>query len=112
MLVFRVFLAGFLLVLTVYTGMVMAAHGASLIPVFFSDMAQMAWPGQFNLDFFGFLLLSGIWVAWRHHFRPAGLALALLATLGGMMFLCLYLLAISWQTRGDIKAMMLGTART
>lgn len=111
MLLFRLFLIVFLAVLTGYTAMVIQGHGWSLIPIFFGDMARLAWPGQFNLDFFGFLLLSGLWVAWRHEFRPAGLALAVLATMGGMMFLCLYLLALSLQTRGDIKAMLLGTGR-
>lgn len=111
MAMFRLFLATFLLILLGYTAVVIAEHGLDLLPVFFGDMAQMTWPGQFNLDFFGFLLLSGLWVAWRHQFSPSGLALAVLAALGGMGFLCIYLLAVSAQTRGDIKTMLLGPRR-
>jgi NADH:ubiquinone oxidoreductase subunit 2 (subunit N) len=111
MALFRMFLAGCLLVIIGYTAVTMANHGAGLIPVFFGDMAAMAWPGQFNLDFFTFLLLSGIWVAWRHHFSAAGLGLAVVAVLGGMMFLSAYLLIVSFRTGGDIRKIMLGETR-
>lgn len=111
MTMFRLFLATFLLILLGYTAVVIAEHGLDLLPVFFGDMAQMTWPGQFNLDFFGFLLLSALWVAWRHQFSPSGLALTVLAALGGMGSLCIYLLAISAQTSGDIKEMLLGPRR-
>ncbi len=111
MALFRLFLAGCLLVITCYTAVTIGIHGADLIPVFFGDMAAMAWPGQFNLDFFTFLLLSGLWVAWRHRFSAAGLGLAVVATLGGMMFLSAYLLVISFRTGGDIRKILLGEAR-
>ena len=111
MTLFRLFLGGCLLVITGYTAMTIGNHGADLMPVFFGDMAAMAWPGQFNLDFFTFLLLSGLWVAWRHRFSAAGLGLAVLATLGGMMFLSAYLLVISFRTGGDIRAILLGAER-
>ena len=48
-------------------------------------MATMGWPGQFNLDFMCMLTLSGLWVAWRHHFSGAGIALGLLAFFGGAL---------------------------
>jgi hypothetical protein len=35
-------------------------------------MAAMTWPGQFNFDFLCFLTLSGLWLAWRHHFSLGG----------------------------------------
>lgn len=57
------------------------------------------------------LLLSGTWTAWRKDFRPAGEALAVLAVFGGMMFLSLYLLWLSVQTRGDVRVMLLGKTR-
>ncbi|GGI84155.1 hypothetical protein GCM10007973_20870 [Polymorphobacter multimanifer] len=111
MTLFRLFLIGFLAVLVAYTAMVIGNHGLNLLPVFFGDMASLAWPGQFNLDFFGYLLLSAIWVAWRHHFTPAGLGLAALASVGGMLFLSIYLLIVSAQARGDIRAILLGARR-
>jgi hypothetical protein len=112
MTLFRLFLGGCLIVITGYKGVTIGNHGADLMPVFFGDMAAMAWPGQFNLDFFTFLLLSGLWVAWRHRFSAAGLGLAVLATLGGMMFPSAYLLVISFRTGGDIRAILLGAERS
>lgn len=74
-------------------------------------MAAMTWPGQFNLDFFCFLLLSGLWLAWRHDFSPAGLALGLVALFGGMLFLSAYLLIATGTAAGDIRKIMLGERR-
>ena len=111
MTLFRLFLATCLIVITGYTSVTVANHGLDLLPVFFGDMAAMAWPGQFNLDFFCFLLLSGLWVAWRHQFSAAGLGLGLIAVFGGMPFLSAYLLIASFKTKGDIKAMLWGEAR-
>ncbi len=111
MMMFRLFLAGCLCAIIGYTAVTMANHGPDLLPVFFGDMAAMGWPGQFNLDFFTFLLLSGLWVAWRHGFNAAGLLLAPVAVLGGMLFLSAYLLIISVTTGGDVRRMMLGEAR-
>jgi hypothetical protein len=105
---FRLGLVVFWLVLLVYTGVVIANHGINLLPVFFGDMAAMAWPGQFNLDFFGFLLLSGLWTAWRNGFSGLGLALGVVAVFGGIGFLAPYLLYLTYQTKGDARAILLG----
>lgn len=111
MALFRLFLIACLVAIVAYTSVTIANHGMDLMPIFFGDMAKMEWPGQFNLDFFTFLLLSGLWVAWRNDFKPAALALAVVAVLGGMLFLSLYLLVLSFRTGGDIKVMMLGERR-
>lgn len=108
---FRFFLAAFLAVLLIYTFIVIANHGANLFPVFFGDMARLNWAGQFNLDFSGFLLLSGIWTAWRNNFTPAAFALSVLAVFGGMLFLCIYLLYLGYTEQGDVKRMLLGARR-
>lgn len=107
----RLFLALCFVVILGYTSVTVAHHGVNLLPVFFGDMAKMAWPGQFNLDFMTFLLLAGIWVAWRHHFSPAGLTLGVIAVFGGMLFLSAYLLVHSAKTGGDVKALLLGEQR-
>lgn len=107
----RLFLGIFLAALVGYTLVTISRHGLNLLPIFFGDIAKMAWPGQFNFDFFGFLLLSGIWTAWRNHFSAKGLLLGLIAIFGGMGFLTIYLLYLSFQTKGDIKVMMLGEGR-
>ncbi|ANP47193.1 hypothetical protein [Candidatus Viadribacter manganicus] len=111
MMLFRALLVVILVALSVYSAVVVANHGLNLLPVFFGDMAEMAWPGQFNFDFMGFLVLSAVWTAWRHQFSPLGLALAVVAFFGGMMFLTIYLLVVSYQVKGDIKALLLGQAR-
>ena len=108
---FRLFLIACLVAIVAYTSVTIANHGMNLLPVFFGDMARMEWPGQFNLDFFTFLLLSGVWVAWRNDFKPTALALAVMAVLGGMLFLSIYLLFLSFRTGGDIKVMLLGERR-
>ena len=112
MLLFRLFLAACLTGIAAYTAVTMAAHGPNLLPVFFGDMAAMGWPGQFNFDFMTFLMLSALWVAWRHHFSAGGLVLALLAFFGGMLFLSAYLLVQSFRTKGDMAALLLGERRS
>ena len=109
MLILRLVLIAHLAALTVYTAIVIANHGIDLLPVFFGDMARMAWPGQFNLDFLGFLMLSALWTAWRNNFSAQGLLLAVLAFFGGMMFLSIYLLILSFSAR-SIPELLLGNA--
>lgn len=108
---FRAFLAAFAILLAGYTAITVSQHGLNLLPVFFGDLARMSWPGQFNLDFLGYLALSGIWVAWRHGGRAAGLALGVCAFFGGMLFLSVYLLIESYRTGGNIAALLLGPER-
>ena len=69
MVLFRALLLLMLIVLAVYTGVVVVEYGLILLNVFFRDIAALGWPGQFNLDFMMMLMLSGLWVAWRHRFR-------------------------------------------
>lgn len=111
MTLFRLFLATCLVAIAAYTSVTIANHGLNLLPVFFGDMAEMGWPGQFNLDFMCFLALSALWVAWRHQFSASGLALAVIAFFGGMLFLSIYLLVHTGRTRGDMKVLLLGEGR-
>lgn len=111
MLLLRVLLVIILVVLSGYTAIVISNQGWNLLAVFFGDMSEMAWPGQFNLDFMGFLALSALWTAWRHHFSPVGLALGVVAFFGGMMFLTIYLLIASYQVKGNFRALLLGSQR-
>ena len=94
-----------------YTGIVVVNHGFGLFQIFFGDIAKMGWPGQFNLDFMSLLTLSALWVAWRHDFSGAGLALGVLALFGGGFFLTAYLLVMSAQAKGDLEELLLGKAR-
>jgi hypothetical protein len=110
MTLFRILLAGLWLILLGYTGVTIANHGLDLAPIFFGDIARLAWPGQFNLDFMCFLTLSALWTAWRNRFSGLGLLLAVIAFVGGAAFLLPYLLILSVQTKGDIRAVLLGKA--
>ena len=108
---FRVLLVAIFVTIAVYTSIVIANHGMGLLQVFFADMAEMAWPGQFNLDFMCMLMLSALWVAWRHHFSPAGLGLGVVAFFGGAPFLTAYLLINSFAVEGDVRSLLLGPSR-
>jgi hypothetical protein len=108
---FRMFLVAVFVVIAGYTLVVVGNHGLNLLPVFFGDMTRMQWPGQFNLDFMCMLLLSGLWVGWRHQFSVTGVVLGLVAVFGGALFLSAYLFVESFRTKGDMRKLLLGTAR-
>jgi hypothetical protein len=108
MTVFRILLAVLWLTLLAYTAMVISTHGMGLLPIFFGDIGQLTWPGQFNLDFFFLLILSALWTAWRNGFSPAGLGLGLVALLGGAGFLLPYLLYLGVKHSGDMRGVLLG----
>ena len=108
----RVLLAVLFLTIVAYTVVVVAIHGMGLLPIFFGDIASLGWPGQFNLDFMGFLLLSGTWLAWRHQFSPGGLALGVLGVFGGAPVLTAYLFVASLQAKGSWAELLLGRARS
>jgi hypothetical protein len=105
---FRWFLALLWAALVAYTAVVIARHGMNLLPVFFGDIARLAWPGQFNFDFLCFLMLSALWTAWRNRFSPAGIALAPVALLGGAGFLLPYLIFLTLRTGGDMRSVLVG----
>ena len=111
MILFRLFLLACLVAISAYTGVTIANHGWELTSVFFGDITAMGWPGQFNFDFMCFLALSALWVAWRHQFSAGGLALAVVAFFGGMLFLSLYLLIQSFRCGGQMAPLLLGAAR-
>jgi hypothetical protein len=111
MTAFRIFLAVIFIGILIITGIVGLNHGWNLLPIFFGDMAAMTWPGQFNSDFMCFLMLSGLWLAWRHHFSPGGLLLGLVGVFGGIMILAPYLFFASYRANGDMKVLLLGRAR-
>ena len=108
MIFFRSLLVAMIVILSAYTGVVVANHGMDLLTIFFADMAAMQWPGQFNLDFMFMLALSALWVLWRQGGSLSGIGLAVCAFFGGALFLTLYLLVLSVRTQGDVRKMLLG----
>lgn len=111
MAAFRVFVVVLWLALVVYTVAVGLEHGWNLLPVFFGDIAAMSWPGQFNADFLGFLLFSGLWLAWRHRFSPGGLVLGVAGVFGGIGLLAPYLFWATGRANGDWAVLFLGEER-
>lgn len=112
MTAFRTLLGILWLVLAAYTAVVVSRHGADLLPIFFGDIAAVAWPGQFNLDFLCFLSLSALWTAWRNAFSTGGLLLAVPAFFGGAGFLLPYLLFLTFREKGDLARVLIGDRRT
>ena len=108
---FRILLVAIVAVVGIYTVPVVLNHGLNLHAIFFTDIAAMAWPGQFNLDFLGMLIMSGFWMAWRQQFTPRGLLLGFLGVNFGAPMLCVYLLVVSYTSNGDVAEMLLGKER-
>ncbi len=108
---FRTLLLAMMIGILGYTGVVVLKHGWNLFPVFLGDMAAMGWAGQFNFDFMCFLVLSGLWLAWRHHFSHGGIALGVLGFFGGIMVLAPYLLIAGFKADGDMRTLLLGEVR-
>lgn len=111
MLGFRILLVGIFVSVVAYTGVVIANHGLGIFPIFLGDIAEMEWPGQFNLDFLGFLTLSGFWLAWRNHFSPMGLLLGVVGFFGGVPVLTAYLFWATLSANGDVASILLGNTR-
>lgn len=107
----RLSLALLFVVISGYTAITISNEGLNLFPAFFGDMAKMGWPGQFNVDFSIFLILSATWLAWRHHFSATGLIYGLCGFFLGTFFLTAYLLVISFKANGDITEMLIGRKR-
>jgi len=105
---FRTLLVIIFLAISGYTVVVINNHGIGLLPVFFGDMAEMGWPGQFNLDFMCFLALSALWVSWRHQFSALGLLLGVCAFFGGALFLSIYLFIQSYRVNGNVNLLLMG----
>ena len=111
MTAFRFLLVIIIIDILSITGIVGFNHGWNLLPIFFGDMVSLTWPGQFNFDFMCFLILSGLWLSWRHHFSPGGLLLGFAGVFGGIMLLAPYLLLASYKANGDMKVLLLGKVR-
>ena len=108
MRVFQSLLILFLLGIIGYTLTAGSNHGWDLGSVFFGELTSFSWSGQFNYDFLCYLTLSAIWVAWRARFSAGSILLAACAQILGILFFAPYLLYLTIQTKGDMKALLLG----
>jgi hypothetical protein len=106
MTIFRTWLVFMLIAISAYTAVTVQQYGWNLFTPFFSEMLTYSWFGQFNLDFMFMLSLSALWVSWRHRFSATGLALGVVAFLGGILFLTVYLL-IESRDQESLEALLL-----
>lgn len=97
------------LAITIYTFYVGFVQGWDFITPFLTVLFSMTWQGQFALDFMCYLMLSGLWVAWRGGFSGASIALGLLAAVMGMLIFGVLLLLFIAQSDGDMRKLLLGT---
>lgn len=105
---FRALLLALIVIIVVYTVITVASHGIDFFTPFFSRLAVFDWQGQFNLDFGSFILLTGVWIAWRGGFTTGSIVFGATAPVLGMPFLASYLLWLSFRTGGDPAQMLLG----
>lgn len=106
--VFRLSLGSAWLALFIITIRAVQELGADKAGDFFiGDMAH-PWRAQFNADFSFFLLLIAAWLVWSAKHRALGVIWALLSIIGGGLFTFAYLLIVSFQTGGDVRAIVLG----
>ncbi|WP_173080682.1 hypothetical protein [Fundidesulfovibrio magnetotacticus] len=105
---FRVLLMCLVGFIVPYTVAVVGRRGWGFIDVFFGDIYDLSWAGQFNADFTSLLVLSAIWMAWRNRFSSYGILLGVLGLLGGISVLAPYLIYLSFSGNGDGARMLLG----
>jgi hypothetical protein len=111
MSVLRLYLGIMFLGLGVYTIVVGTTTGWNLAPSFIGDLFAVNWSGQFNFDFAIYLSLSAGWIAWRHNFTPAAIALALFAAVGGILVFAPYVIFQSLKADGNAAVLLLGPTR-
>ena len=108
---FRLLVVALFALLLVYTGITVSNEGWNFYPVYFADVAGFSWRGQFDVDFSCFLILSAVWLMWRHHFSAAGIISAICVSTLGALFLTAYLLVASFNANGDVSEILLGKKR-
>ena len=80
MTMFRNVLIGMTVLIILFTIMAVVDGGLDLFTPFLGPVFAMNWQGQFNVDFSTYLVLSGIWMAWRSGFSRGGLILGICAS--------------------------------
>ena len=105
---FRTLLFVMIAALGLLTVTAVAQGGLNLITPFVAPILGGTWQGQFNADFTCYLILSGLWMAWRGGFTPGSIALGVLAPPLGILFFAPYLIWLIAQSGGDAKRLLLG----
>ena len=78
------------------------------ITPFLTTIPALTWQGHINLDFLSYLVVAGVWIAWRSGFTPVGIALGVLSMMSGMLFFAPYLLYQISRSDNDPRKLLLG----
>ena len=108
MVALRMVLVAMTLLIIVFTVTAVGQGGPNLFTPFFGPILAMTWQGQFNIDFSAYLVLSGIWIAWRSGFSRPGLLLGICAPPLGILFFAPYLIYLIGKSNGDPRKLLLG----
>ncbi len=108
----RLFVTFLVTLIFVHTALTVLNHGWDFVSVFVTDLFSLTWRGQFSLDFLSYLMLSGLWVAWRGGFTGPSIAQGIAAATLGLLFFGVLLLIYMTQSRGDLRALILGVHDT
>jgi hypothetical protein len=96
------------LVVAILTLIAFQREGAGLFQVFIGNIRAGGWNGQFNADFTCYLLLSGLWLMWRNHFRPAALLMGVAASILGIVVFAPYLVYLLYREKGNLVKVLVG----
>ncbi|MEP1443451.1 MAG: hypothetical protein ABJK39_10635 [Hyphomicrobiales bacterium] len=105
---FRILITLILLGLIGY-GLILVLNGRfDFITPILTTVPALTWQGHINLDFLSYLVVAGVWIAWRSGFTPAGTAIGVLSILSGMLFFAPYLLYQISRSGNDPRKLLLG----
>ena len=104
----RVILIVMILTISFTTIAAIVNEGANLLPHFLTPIIALTWQGQFNVDFACYLILTGIWVAWRGGFSRASGLTGLFAAVAGILFVAPLLIYYIHRAQSDPRRFLLG----
>ncbi|MEP3629530.1 MAG: hypothetical protein ABJN04_05960 [Hyphomicrobiales bacterium] len=105
---FRILITLILLGLIGY-GLILVLDGRfDFVTPFLTTVPALTWQGHINLDFLSYLVVAGVWIAWRSGFTPIGITIGVLSTLLGMLFFAPYLLYQITRSDNDPRKLLLG----
>lgn len=104
----RILLILQLLTVGTFTVLAIINEGPNFMAVFLSNLQTFGWNSQFGLDFSSYLVLSGVWIAWRNRFSQQSILLALVAAVLGIIVFAPYFLWLLMVEKGDIKRVLIG----
>ena len=104
----RVILIVMILTISFTTIAAIVNEGANLLPHLLTPIFALTWQGQFNVDFACYLILTGIWVAWRGGFSRASSVTGLIASVAGILFVAPLLIYYIHQAQSDPRRFLLG----